>query len=108
MMKAQVFAYPTYFWETFCMTAAEQMAAGNPIVSSNLAGLSSTVGDAGVLLPGDSRSSEYKEAFTEEVIRMMTDQDRWSEYSHKSLAKAKLYSWDGIADEWLDLVGIPK
>lgn len=106
IQKAEIWAQPTYFTETFCITAAENMAAGNPIVTTNLAGLNSTVGPAGVLLDGDPRSKDYQDRFVGEVVRMLTDRARWEEYSRRSLEKAQLYSWDGIADEWLALVGL--
>lgn len=107
MLRAEIFAYPTYFWETFCMTAAEQMAAGNPVVSSCLAGLISTVGASGILIHGDSHSKEYKESFVAEVIDMLQDRARWEYFHSRSLEKAKEYSWEGIVDEWLGLVGLP-
>ena len=107
MLKAHIFAYPTLFTETFCMTAAEQMAAGNPVVTSDLAALSTTVGDSGILIPGANHTPEYKAKFIEEVSSMMADRDRWRHYSELSLEKAKSYSWDGIAHEWLGLVGLP-
>ena len=107
MLRAELWAYPTYFTETFAMTAAENMAAGNPIVTSDLAALSTTVGDAGILLKGDARSQEYMDKFTEECIRMLTDRHRWGVYSMRSIEKAKLYGWEGFADLWLQLVGLP-
>lgn len=106
MLKAEVFAYPTGFTETFCMTAAEQMAAGNPVVTSDLAALSTTVGEAGILLQGANHSPEYKERFVREVVRMLTDRHRHRIFREKAVAKARAYSWDGIVDEWLGLVGL--
>lgn len=106
MQKAELWAYPTTFTETFAITSVENMASGNPVITNPLAALETTVGDAGVLLPGDVRSKEYKGRFTEECILMLTDKARWEAYSAKSLERAKRYSWHGIADEWLGLVGM--
>lgn len=107
MCKAEIWAYPTAFTETFCMTGAEEMAAGNPVITSDLAALSTTVGDAGILIPGWNGSPEYKARFIDEVVTMLTDKDRWRHYHEKSLLKAKAYSWEGVVDEWLNLVGLP-
>lgn len=106
ILKSDVWAYPTYFWETFCMSSAEMMAAGTPIVTSDLAGLSTTVGSAGVLIPGESRSKEYKDRFVDEVVKMMKDRDRWNMYSEKGKAKAATYQWDTIASEWISALGL--
>jgi GT2 family glycosyltransferase/glycosyltransferase involved in cell wall biosynthesis len=107
MLRAQVWAHPTRFTETFCITAAEQMAAGNPVVTTDLGALSTTVGDAGILIPGDAYDKAYQERFVSEVVRLMTDAAYRQSYHERSLAKAKKWSWEGIADEWLSLVGLP-
>ena len=107
MLRAQVFAFPTRFTETFCITAAEQMAAGNPVVSTNLGALASTVGESGILLQGDAYNRAYQDLFVHEVVRLMTDEAYWQSYHERSLEQARKWSWDGIADEWLGLVGLP-
>ncbi len=105
--KAQLWAFCTRFTETFCISALENMAAGNPIVTSDLAGLYSTVGDAGILISGDAYSKEYQETFVRECVSMLTDRNRWKLYSEHGLERAKKFSWTGIAEEWLGLVGLP-
>jgi glycosyltransferase involved in cell wall biosynthesis/predicted SAM-dependent methyltransferase len=103
-LTSELWVYPTFFWETFCITAAEMMAAGLPVVTSDLAALSTTVGDAGIIIPGDCWSNEYQDRFVEECVRMLTDKKRWKEYSERSLEKAKQYTWDTLADEWLAMI----
>jgi glycosyltransferase involved in cell wall biosynthesis len=107
MLKAELFAFPTQFTETFCITGAEQMAAGNPVITSDLAALSTTIGDAGILIGGVNHTPEYKARFIDEVVSMLSDKAKWWYYSEKSIKKAKAYSWEGIVDEWLGLVGLP-
>jgi len=103
-LKSELWAYPTWFTETFCITAAEAMAAGLPIITTDLAALSTTVGDTGILLPGDCRSKEYKDRFVAECVLMLKDPDRWKEYSERSLARVKEFSWSTFADEWLQAI----
>ena len=50
--SSRVMAFPCHFEEAFCLAAAECMAAGAVPVTTDDYALSSTVGDAGVLLPG--------------------------------------------------------
>jgi GT2 family glycosyltransferase len=89
--------------ETFCMSSAEMMAAGTPIVACDLAALHTTVGETGILISGDCRSREFQDKFVDECIRMLTDKVLWEEYSRRGLERAKAYSWDTIADEWLEI-----
>lgn len=106
MLRAEICCYPTYFTETFAISMVEQMAAGNPIVTSDLAALATTVGSAGILLKGNPRDEGYKREFIAEIVQLLTNKNKWAEYSRRSLEKAKTYSWTGIADEWLKLVGL--
>ena len=101
IMRSDLWCFPTFFTETFCITAAEMMAGGVPIVTSDLAALSTTVGDAGILIPGDSRSDRYQSLFLEESVRMLKDRKRWEEYSARGKAKVQTYRWNTIADEWI-------
>jgi len=63
-----VWAYPTWFTETSCITAMQAQAAGLGIVTSALAALNETVGDRGVLLTEDPESEAYRVAFTKATI----------------------------------------
>lgn len=104
LLKAELWAYPTRFTETFAITAVENMAAGNPVVTTDLAALSTTVGQAGVLITGDAYAKEYQEKFIRECVEMLTDQDRRKIYQERGYEQAKKLSWEGIATEWLALV----
>lgn len=106
MLKSELWAYPTAFTETWCMTAAECMASGLPIICTDLAALNTTVGQTGILIPGDNRSKEYQGRFVGECVRMLTDRARWQEYSKRGLVRARAYSWESIAQEWLDALGM--
>lgn len=66
-----VWAYPTWFTETFCITAAEALAAGLAIVTSPIAALPETVGLDGTYIAGDWLSKEYQAEFTKAVVSAM-------------------------------------
>lgn len=114
-MKAQLWAYPTWFTETFCITAVEAMASGTPVVTTDVAALETTVGEAGVIVPvpknqwdcGLIGDPSFQKRFVDECVRMLTDEGRWKEYSAKSLEKAKAFGWDGIVEDWLSAVSFP-
>lgn len=112
-MKAELWAYPTWFTETFCLTAAEAMGSGTPVVATDVAALETTVGAAGVLVPvsknehgcGNTWDLAFQGRFVDECISMLSDQGRWKEYSQRGLEKAKQFAWEGIAEDWLTAVG---
>lgn len=101
--ESKIWAYPTKFWETFCITAIENGLARNPIVTTHLAGLITTVGDSGILINGDNQSKEYQERFISECIKLLTDKDYWNLWSDKSYKNAIKYTIENSAKQWKEL-----
>ena len=114
-MKAELWAYPTWFTETFCITGVEAMASGTPIVTTDVAALTTTVGEAGVILPvpknqwgcGMTHDQSFQVRFVQECVKMLTDRDRWEKYSLMGLEKAGKFGWEGIVEDWLSAVEFP-
>jgi len=107
--RSSVWAYPTWFWETMCLSALEASAAGCPIVTSNLAALQTTVGRYGTLIEGQPSDPEYREQFIDEVVRLLTDDAYWNDQSKLAMQNVyerfndwETYYWDwkAIAQEW--------
>ena len=67
-VRARVLAYPCLFEEGFCIAAAECMAAGAVPVTTNAFALTTTVGDAGMLIEGRPRSWFYRRRFVNAVV----------------------------------------
>jgi GT2 family glycosyltransferase/predicted negative regulator of RcsB-dependent stress response len=100
--ESKVWLYPTWFSETFAITALTAGLAKTAIVTSKYAGLITTVGDAGILLEGQSTSEEYLNKFTEESIKLLKDEDYRKMWAEKAWNKMQMYSWDKIADGWIE------
>jgi glycosyltransferase involved in cell wall biosynthesis len=115
LMKAKLVAYPTWFTETFCLTVVEAMASGTPVITTDVAALQTTVGDAGILLPvqknqwdcGITSDPAFQDRFVQECVRMLTDEVHWQEYSKRGLERATKFGWDGIVEDWLSAVSFP-
>lgn len=107
-MKANVWLYPSWFTETACITAIENGFAKNPILTTDLGGLQTTVGSAGILLPADglSRNGIYPESYTnkfiEEAIKLIKDENYRKEWADKAYNKMQEYTWDKIAQGWIN------
>jgi len=98
-LKSGVWAYPTWFHETSCITAMEAQAAGLRIVTSPIGALNETVGPRGILIPGNWLSASYKSKFVDAVVGAMLkdgDEDRRAlqHYAREH------FGWDDLAKEW--------
>lgn len=99
--EASLWAYPTFFSETFCLTALEAMASKTPIITTDLAALSSTVGDGGVLLKGDPASTEYCQKFVNEVVNVLKNKKYSDELISKGQLQFKNFDNNEIVKLWL-------
>jgi GR25 family glycosyltransferase involved in LPS biosynthesis len=62
--KSEVWFYPCKFKETFCLTALESAITKTLAITNDLGSLKDTVGDRGVVIPGDATTEEWMdEAF---------------------------------------------
>jgi len=98
-LGAGVWSFPTWFSETSCLGAMEAHAAGLAMVTSPIAALNETVGERGVLIPGDSKSIEYARAFVQAVVRAMRETTREKRRELQKYAGDNL-SWDGVVLQW--------
>src|SRR6185295_9107382 len=93
MAGSRVWSYPTAFLETSCIGAMEARAAGLPIGTSEHGALPETVGEHGILLSFDDESGPddespnrqpvYRARFTEEVVRLLSDEQAWTEWHER-------------------------
>lgn len=103
-LHARVLAYPCNFPEGFCIAAAECMAAGTVPVTTNAFALTTTVGDAGVLVNGRPRSWFYRRRFVQQAAALLTDDRRWLERSRACRTHARSYGSQLVAEQFLEVV----
>lgn len=102
--RARIMAYPCTFEEGFCIAAAECMAAGAvPVTTADFA-LTTTVGDAGVLVKGRPRSWFYRRAFVKAVVRLLREDAHWLQRSSACRQHAAMWGAAAVADRLLALV----
>ena len=63
---SEYWLYPCIFKETFCMTALEAASTKTFVISNNLAALSETVGDRGLVVQGDASTQEWQDRVIKE------------------------------------------
>jgi glycosyltransferase involved in cell wall biosynthesis len=87
--------------ETFCMTAAEALACGVPVVAAAGGGLREVVrhGETGLLAPG--RSSD---GLADVAASLLADRDRLAQMGAAATADAaRRFGVDGMVDAYLDI-----
>lgn len=91
-----------------CIGAVENGLSKNAIVTTDLAGLSTTVGSAGIMFSPEnlSRDNDYPQEFTNRFIttsvKMLKDEEyrkKWADKAYKKMSGQ--YLWSKIADGWI-------
>lgn len=101
--NSEFWFYPTDFEETYCISALEAQMAKCVCVCSDLAGLSETVGERGVLIKEPIWSKEYKEKAINEITKISNDTDIKKQYQESGYEWAKNQTWKNRAEEWYKL-----
>jgi glycosyltransferase involved in cell wall biosynthesis len=94
---AAVFVFPSLY-EGFGLPPLEAMAAGTPVVTSNLSSLPEVAGDAAVLVdPYDA--VDIKEG----IKKVLTDPSLQATLRERGLARARQFSWDTSVRRTLEI-----
>lgn len=102
-LASSVWAYPTWFTETFCITAVEAMAGGCVPVTTKLAALPETV-KHGIVIPGTNTDEEYQKLFVRSVVELLTDEDGRQRLADEGRQYALAScDWLSVAVEWNDI-----
>jgi glycogen synthase len=98
LKSSDVVAIPSRF-EPFGIIALEAMAAGAPVVVSNVGGLAEIVEDSvdGLEVEPDSPGS-----IAEATVRLLGDRGLAASLAEKGRSKAESYSWEGAAKKTIE------
>jgi glycosyltransferase involved in cell wall biosynthesis len=108
LSRTGLLLYPNTFNETSCIAAIEAQASGCVVITSARAALRETVvnGETGLCIEGEPRTTEYKKAFVEAAVGVLTNPDLFARLSTAARQRAeRQYGWDTIAKEWTGVLG---
>jgi glycosyltransferase involved in cell wall biosynthesis len=99
MLRANVWAYPTTWFETNCITGLKAQIAGAIPVVMNVGALEETV-EFGAKVDGGSKTQEGKEKWLAAFSDVYYNAD---DYDRKNMMKVmrQKYSWQSIAEQWV-------
>ena len=99
-----IWAYPTDFGETNCITALDCQLDGVVPCVMNRAGLRESV-QSGIRVEGDIEDELTKATFLEQLIKLMGDKEMWEEQQRIGHRHALKYKWPRIAKQWSQHLG---
>jgi glycosyltransferase involved in cell wall biosynthesis len=109
LLSASIWAYPTHFWETTCISALEASAAGLAMVTTDLGALHTTVSEHGILIHNNCDSLEYKEEYINHIVRLLKDDQYLAEWQEKARNNIHnrfnengdlLWEWESVGKLW--------
>lgn len=95
--KADLVLVPSLY-EGFGLQAADAMAAGSPVLASNLSSLPEVVGDGGILLPVDDPI-----VWVDKIAELVEDRDSLESWRERAKQQAARFSWKQAARETLEV-----
>jgi glycosyltransferase involved in cell wall biosynthesis len=94
---AMMFVYPSLY-EGFGLPPLEAMQCGVPVITSNNSSLPEVVSDAGIMV--DSLDAD---ALCQSMLDIYCDSSLRESMSEKSIARARLFSWDNCARDTIEI-----
>ena len=103
LKKTHIFAFPSIWPETSCISAIESMAAGCEVVTTNLGALYETCSAFGTLVSFDRNFDNLEKKYSKALLNSI--KNFWSEENQKKLKLQHetintIYSWDARSIEW--------
>jgi len=100
--RAGIFAYPTHFGETSCITAMKCQAWGAIPVVINYAGIRETV-KFGVKVEGDIYDQETKDDYVKQLVALLKDDKRQEKIRKEMIPWAlENFTWESVAKQWTE------
>ena len=103
LKKTHIFAFPSIWPETSCISAIESMAAGCEVVATNLGALYETCSAFGTLVSFDRNFDNLEKKYSKTLLNSI--KNFWSEENQKKLKLQyetinTTYSWNVRSIEW--------
>jgi len=98
LICSEMLVFPSLY-EGFGLPILEAMACGTPVVGSNTSSIPEVIGNAGALC-----ASTQPEAFTQAILRLMSDKPLSRQLSERGIRRAEHFSWDTAAAVYADTI----
>jgi predicted O-methyltransferase YrrM len=99
--RADIWLYPCIFQETFCLTALEAAASKTLAISIPLAALQETVGDRGILIPGNPTELEWQNQALSEILKLTQDTTHKNKLIERNYEWAQEHTWKMRGEQFI-------
>ena len=72
---SKIWFYPCTFAETCCLTAYEAAASKTLVITNDLAALTESVGDRGIIISGNPVEEQWQDIALERVLRVLRNEE---------------------------------
>lgn len=104
-LTSEIMVYPCNYDENFCVSAAECLAAGTPVITSDIGAIRTTVNGDGLIIEGKPGTSEYDNEFVSQTIGLLTNPEKLHSFALKTKEHAhKRFDWKILAKQWESLL----
>ena len=101
LKKADIFAYPSIWPETSCISALEAMSAKCAVVCPNFGALPETVTNFGVIYPWDEDNNKHAQTFANTLFAVIKDiRNMEGRLKFQKSYVDNFYNWDMRAQQW--------
>ncbi len=103
---SEYWLYPCIFQETFCLTAMEAAISKTFVISTNLAGLQTTVGDRGIVIDGDPKTIEWQDQCINKLVEIKDGLIDKQSYLERNYQFSKKHSWRTQSELFLKMTNL--
>jgi glycosyltransferase involved in cell wall biosynthesis len=96
-----ILAYPSHFYEIFCISAVEAQLDGVVPVTTSIGALSETV-QHGVVVDGDITAESVQKEYLQALLDLMGDERKRAKMAKEGKEWAKKFDWTKIALLWVE------
>jgi predicted O-methyltransferase YrrM len=100
--RAEFWLYPCIFKETFCLTALEAAATKTLAIGPPLAALGETIGDRGLLIPGNPLEQEWQDTALNELLAVLNDTGKRNSLIESNYKWAQATTWQKRGEEFMN------
>ena len=104
ILQAEYWVYPSYYDETYCITALEMMMGGVKIISSNTGNLQSLISGRGKLVSSNLSFDDMKSEMLGALVNETTNPNSLSSFLQNAKQFAVNQNWDKITKTWMDMI----
>lgn len=105
LAHADYWLYPTYFLETFCITALEMQMSGVLPITSNAGALQETVGCDYLRVKGHPNNFSFQASYLDKVLEVAhADREIKDGWQAEGYIHAQQFTWDHAYGDWQLLI----